>query len=56
MNTTALVTPGSEPADPVAWEPCGDGRPDELGATLCHRCGWPLDEHAPGDPIVLQAA
>jgi hypothetical protein len=49
MDTTTLVIPTSEPAAPVAWEPCAEGRWAELGAGLCEDCGWPLDDHTPGD-------
>lgn len=47
--TTTLVTPTSEPAAPVSWEPCAEARWVEVGAGCCETCGWPLDEHPPGD-------
>jgi hypothetical protein len=50
MNTTALapVTSDPEAAAPVSWEPCAEARPAVLGG-LCEDCGWPLDDHTPGD-------
>jgi hypothetical protein len=51
MTTTPLLTPAWEPAAPVTWEPCAEGRPEQPGAVLCGDCGWPLDDHTPGDTV-----
>ncbi len=58
MTSSTLVAPPTpELAAPVAWEPCTDGRPADLGAGLCHRCGWPLDDHTPrGGGVAARAA
>lgn len=48
MDTTALMIPTCEPAAPVSWEPCAEGRSAEVSAGLCEGCGWPLDDHTPG--------
>jgi hypothetical protein len=56
MTTIPLLTPACEPAAPVTWEPCAEGRPDEPGAVLCVVCGWPLDDHTPGGPVAAARA
>jgi len=50
MPTTPLATVTADPdaAAPVSWEPCAEARPAEFGG-LCEGCGWPLDDHTPGD-------
>jgi hypothetical protein len=52
MNTTARTTLTSDPeaAAPVSWEPCAEARSAEFGG-LCEDCGWPLDDHTPGDGL-----
>ena len=54
--TTTLVTPTSEPAAPVSWEPCADARSLELDGGCCETCGWPLDEHTPGGGMAAARA
>jgi len=56
MPTTAFTIPTSEPAAPVSWEPCTEGRSGDLGAGCCEACGWPLDDHTPGDVRAARAA
>ena len=51
MPTTAFTIPTSEPAAPVSWEPCTEGRSGDFGAGCCEACGWPLDDHTPGDDV-----
>jgi hypothetical protein len=51
MPTSALTIPTSEAAAPVAWEPCTDGRAGDGGGGCCETCGWPLDDHTPGDGV-----
>ena len=57
MNPTSLTTRTAEPeaADPVAWEPCPAAQSADAGAVLCDACGWPIEDHAPGDDLPAAA-
>ena len=57
MTPTTLTTRTAEPevAGPVAWEPCPAAQSAEAGAALCDACGWPIEDHAPGDDLPAAA-
>jgi hypothetical protein len=54
--TTTLAPATSEPAAPVAWEPCADAVWSDLDGGCCATCGWPLDEHPGRDGAPARAA